>query len=274
MPQVTLPQGEIAYTDSGDGPVVVFLHGPLMDAGVWQPVIRLLAPHVRCLAPTLPLGAHRIPVNGGRDHSLAFFGDLVLDFLQALDVEDATVVGNDHAAVLAVAVRHGPRVGRLVITSCEAYDNYPPGAGGRALATLSRIPGGLALLAQLARSAPLRRRLLADMALHGIDDELSAGWFAPLRREEIRDDLRAYTRPDRRHEMHRICADLGSVDVPCLVVWTPEDRLQDPTHGARLAHDIPDAELVEIADSSTLIMLDQPEQLAAAIRSFLGRVLS
>ena len=43
-----------------------------------------------------------------------------------------------------------------------------------------------------------------------------------------------------------------------------------PEHGRRLAELLPHGRLVEIADSYTLIPLDQPAQLAAAISGFAG----
>ena len=55
---------------------------------------------------------------------------------------------------------------------------------------------------------------------------------------------------------------------PALVVWASEDRIMPPGHGRRLAELLPDARLVELADSYILLPLDQPEQFAGAIRDF------
>ena len=43
-----------------------------------------------------------------------------------------------------------------------------------------------------------------------------------------------------------------------------------PKHGHRLADLLPNAQHIEIDDTRALIPLDQPNQLAAAIRSFVG----
>jgi hypothetical protein len=48
------------------------------------------------------------------------------------------------------------RVGRLVLVSCEAFDNYPPGLPGRMAALSARIPGGIALMARALRIRRLR----------------------------------------------------------------------------------------------------------------------
>ena len=63
---------------------------------------------------------------------------------------------------------------------------------------------------------------------------------------------------------------LRRFDRPALVVWAGEDRVMPPEHGRRLADLLPHGRLVEIADSYTLVPLDQPDRLAAVIRSFVG----
>ncbi|HEY4894494.1 MAG TPA: alpha/beta hydrolase [Solirubrobacteraceae bacterium] len=95
------------------------------------------------------------------------------------------------------------------------------------------------------------------------------GWLAPLQRSRaIRRDLIRYVRGARRSQMLEVCERLRHYDRPTLIVWTPEDRVQRPEHGRRFAALIPEARLVEIADSYTLIMRDQPAAFAQAVRTF------
>ena len=57
----------LMYSDTGgDGPVVVLLHGVIMDAGVWQEVVDGLRDRYRCIVPGLPFGAHCRPMPDGR----------------------------------------------------------------------------------------------------------------------------------------------------------------------------------------------------------------
>ena len=53
---------------------------------------------------------------------------LIADFLEALDLDRVTLVGNDTGGALCqlVVTRHPERIGRLVLTNCDAYDNFPP----------------------------------------------------------------------------------------------------------------------------------------------------
>src|SRR6476646_6791242 len=94
MSQIELPHGTVHYQESGAGAPVVFLHGYLMGAHMWDPVVRLLEDEFRCLVPELPFGAHPAPLRPGADLTAAGLGRLVADFLDALDLSAVTLVGN------------------------------------------------------------------------------------------------------------------------------------------------------------------------------------
>src|SRR5215472_15764069 len=95
MPRTELSHGTLHYHESGSGAPVVFLHGYLMGARLWDPVTRLLEGEFRCLVPELPFGAHPAPMRPDADLTAAGLGRLVADFLAAADLRDVTLVGND-----------------------------------------------------------------------------------------------------------------------------------------------------------------------------------
>ncbi len=272
MPEVELTAGTISYEDTGgDDPVLVLLGGVVQDGSVWEPMVADLRRDHRCIVPTLPLGAHRRPMRPDADLSLASFGRMVAELLERLDLRDVTLVQNDHAAALVLAGERPERVARLVISSCEAFENYPPGLPGKNLRLTAMIPGGIFLAMQAMRLRPMRRLPISFgwLAKRPLPDELVDGWLRPLQTErDIRRDLRKYAAGARRGQMLEVCERLPSFDRPSLVVWTPEDRVQRPDHGRRLAALLPDARLIEISDSYTLIMRDQPEAFARAVREF------
>jgi pimeloyl-ACP methyl ester carboxylesterase len=272
MAAIELTAGPIEYEDTGGpGPVLVLLAGAAMDGGVWDPMVAELREDFRCVVPTLPLGAHRHQMRPDADLTLAGFGTIVSELLDALDLEDVTLVQNDHAAALVLAGSRPRRVARLVISSCEAFENYPPGLPGKNLRLIAMVPGGLLLAMNAMRLRALRRSPLGFgwMAKRPLPDELVERWLRPLQTQRgIRRDLRKYASSARRRQMVEVCERLAAFDRPALVVWTPEDRVQRPEHGRRLAQLLPDARLVEIADSYTLIMRDQPKAFADAIRRF------
>lgn len=271
MPHVELAAGTIEYEDTGgDGPVLVLLGGVTIGGSVWDPVTTDLRKDHRVIVPTLPLGAHRIPMKPDADLTLSGYGDLVADFLERLDLDDVTLVQNDHAAALVLAGRDPKRVARLVISSCEAFENYPPGLPGKNL-RLALAPGGLFLAAQSLRVKALRRLPVTYgwMAKRPLPDALVEEWSEPLRTQRgVRRDLRKYIASARKRQMIEVCERLKTFTKPTLVVWTPEDKVMKPDHGRRFVELMPDARLVEIEDSYALIMRDQPEAFARAIREF------
>ena len=112
---------EIAYLERGpaDGPVTVLVHGFPDDATGWLPVMdaladagrRTLAPYLRGFGPTRFLD----PETPRSGQLAALVADLV-GFMDALDVERATLVGHDWGAraTQGVAALHPDRVERLV----------------------------------------------------------------------------------------------------------------------------------------------------------------
>ncbi len=209
MTAVELSAGTLEYIDEGEGPTLVLLHGLAMDGELWRAVIDELRPDHRCIAPTLPLGAHRQPMRPDADLSLRGLGRMVAEFLDALDLRAVTLCFNDwNCAPLMVADRLLDRVDRLVITSCEAFENYPPGLAGRMAALSGRAPGGLTLMRLTLLARPLRQLpfVFGQMSKRGVPEQLIRRWLEPLARSEIQHDLRRYVRDTRRGRRDMLAA--------------------------------------------------------------------
>jgi pimeloyl-ACP methyl ester carboxylesterase len=269
---IDLSAGPIDYVDTrGDGPTVVLLHGVLMNRTVWRNAMNELMPTFRCIAPTLPLGAHRQPMRRDADLSIDGIALLVAEFLERLTLDDVTLIINDWGGPqLLVDHDRTERISRLILVACEAFDNFPPGVPGRRLAKLAAMPGGLSLQGLLMRSASVRRSVAAALAKHPVPDEMLRDWFGPFTRDrEVRQDLRRYCLSVPLDSSRNWSAGLASFEKPALVVWAPEDMMMPAEHGRQLAELLPHGQLVEIADSYTVVPLDQPQQLAYAIREFI-----
>ena len=275
MSEIELSAGTVEYEDTGgDGPVIVLLHGLLMDSSLWAGVLAELAADFRCVAPTLPMGAHRHAMRADPDLSLSGIAGLVVELLNRLDLQDVTLVGNDTGGALVqlLASDGSPRIGRIVLASCEAFDNFPARVTGKTLAMTGILPPALfGLFMQQMRLRPIRRLPIAFGWLTKRGDATIARWMKPvLQQGEIRRDavrmLRAMARqPSLLVDTAR---DLPRFGRPALVVWASEDRVMPPEHGRQLAALLPDARLVEIANSYTLLSLDQPAEFARVIREF------
>jgi pimeloyl-ACP methyl ester carboxylesterase len=270
---VDLTAGPIDYVDTGgDGPTVVLLHGVLMNNTVWRRVMAELTPALRCVAPTLPLGAHRQPMRPGADLSIDGIALLVAEFLERLDLSDVALAMNDWGGPqLLVDHRRTERIGRLVLVACEAFDNFPPGAPGRRLARLAATRGGFALQSLLMRFGAVRQSVARALAKHPVSDEMLRDWFRPFARDaRVRQDLRTYCLSVPLDSGRNWSSGLADFEKPALVVWAPEDQMMPAEHGRQLADLLPDGRLVEIEDSYTLVPLDQLQRLAGALRSFIA----
>jgi pimeloyl-ACP methyl ester carboxylesterase len=278
MPEVELSSGTIDYEDSGgSGPVVVLVHGLIMDSSLWRHVIAQLRTDFRCIAPTLPFGGHRHPMHGDADLSMRGVAEILGELLERLDLHEITLTMNDWGgAQLLVGGAHDARIARLALCSCEAFDNVPPKGSARLLPYIARVPGGIAAAMLPFRFHPLRRLPLTfgSMSKRPVPREVMDRWFAPaIEQRDIRRDLRKYvlSAAQGRRDLLGAADALRSFDRPALVAWASEDRLMPREHGRRLAELLPQGQLVEIPDSYTLIPEDQPEALAASMRELLSR---
>lgn len=271
---VELSAGTIEYTDTGHGPTLVLLHGLLMDGSLWDGVVAELSGEFRCVVPALPLGAHRLGMRDGADLSLPGIARLAAEFMDRLDLHDVTLIGNDTGGALVqlLMADGADRVGRAVLVSCDAFDNFPPGLTGKTLVLAGKLPPRLfGLFMQQMRVRLVRRLPIAFGWLTRRGDAVTAGWMRPvLTQPEIRRDTVRLLRAAGadRHLLVRTAQRLPSFTRPVLVVWASADRVMPPEHGQRLAGLLPAGRLAEVADSYTLIPLDQPGELARLIRDF------
>jgi pimeloyl-ACP methyl ester carboxylesterase len=275
MEEIELSAGTIAYEDTGgDGPVIVLLHGLLMDASLWEAVVADLRVGHRCVVPTLPLGAHSHPMRADADLSPRGITRLVAEFLERLGLDNVTVVGNDTGGALVqlLVCEGAARVDRIVLVSCDAFDNFPPGLTGRTVVLTGKLsPAMFGLFMQQMRLKPVRRLPIAFGWLTKRGDAATARWMKPiLRQPEIRRDAVRVLRgiSAERRLMVEAAKCLPTFDRPALVVWAQHDRVMPPEHGRRLAELLPRGRLVEVPDTYTLLPLDQPAGLAQAIREF------
>jgi len=274
MPTLRLSAGEIEYSDTGgDGPVLVLLHGVTMDAGVWDDVVAALGTGYRCIAPTLPLGSHQRPMERAELVTHRGVAAMVAELLEALDLQQVTLVLNDWGgAQLLLADGPNERIAGAALVACEAFDNFPPGRPGKAIATAARVPGMLWLSLQLHRTGWFRRAPGAWgwMSKRPVPDAVMDRWFGPARLDRaVRRDLRTFAlSTPSPSELVALTEGLRSFERPVLVVWATEDKLMPRDHGPRLAELFPRGRLVEVDDSYTLVPVDQPELLASELARF------
>ena len=256
---------------TGAGPPVVFVHGALVNANLWRKVVPLLDGRTR-VALDLPLGSHIEAMPRDADLGPPALADLIADALAALELEDVTIVGNDTGGGLTqiLATRRPERLGRVVLTSCDAFENFPPKLFRYVLAP-ARVPGAISVAFAGLRVRRLRRLPIAYGWLSNEPPEPEAedSYVLPvLTRGDIRRDVRKLLAGlDPRHTLDA-AAKLTGFEKPVLIAWSADDRFFPPAHAERLARLIPDARLEWIEGARTFSAEDAPERLASLIAGF------
>jgi pimeloyl-ACP methyl ester carboxylesterase len=270
--RIDLPPGRIEYFQSGSGPTLVFVHGGFVNANLWRKLVPLLEAEFQCVVLDLPFGSHAIPMNPGADLGERGSVDLIVDAIEALGLEDVTLIGMDTGGAICqfIVTQRPERISRLVLTSCDYRDNFPP----RIFSYLKILPA-LAPLAPLL-FAPIRmrapRRLpfaLGRLSYTKIDGRVTDTYSLPtLIDRHILNDTMSFLRIFDKRRLNATADQLRSFKKPALIAWSREDKVFPAEHGERLAQELPNSRLVWIDGALTFSMEDQPEQLATTITEF------
>jgi pimeloyl-ACP methyl ester carboxylesterase len=276
MAVIDIPQGRIEYRTAGPptstAPPVVFVHGFLVNAELWTQVADALAVSgVRSYAPDLPLGAHRIPLPAGTDSSPRGVAALINDFLAALDLTDVTLVGNDTGGALCqflIDADHS-RIGRLVLTNCDAFDQFPPAPFGLVVKA-GRRPAALRAIATSVRPRVLRHSVLGfgGLVRTPLDPALTRRWITPLLTDPmVRQNTAEFLRQVDPADLLDISTRLGEFPKPVRLVWGAADPFFKLSLARRLRDSFADATLVEVAGGRTFLPLDEPARVADEIHA-------
>lgn len=268
--EVELPAGTIRYREAGEGKPVVFVHGYLVDGRLWDGVVDRLSDRCRCLAPDWPIGAQQVAMKPGADLTPYGIAATIAAFLEKLDLEDVTIVGNDSGGAMSqvLVTRHPERIGRLVLTNCDTHENFPPGIF-KAMPPIAALPGGMAVLAAPFRIGALARAAFKPFSKNPIPPELVASWMEPgLHDPGVKRDAKKVTAGMNKRYTLEAAQKLRGSELPILLAWAPGDRFFPLKYAERLAGEAGNARIVEIADAKTFVPLDQPQRLADEIAAF------
>ncbi len=268
--EIELAAGRIRYREAGEGKPVVFVHGFLVDGRLWDGVVDQLSDRCRCIAPDWPIAAHQVAMNPDADLSPPGIAALIASFLEALELEDVTIVGNDSGGAMSqvLVTRHPARIGRLVLTNCDTHDNFPPGIF-KAMPPLAKLPGGMTVLSAPFRIGALARTAFKPFARTPIPADLVASWMRPsLSDPGVKHDATKVTAGMNKRYTLEAAERLSESELPLLLTWAPGDKFFPISYAERLEKETPNARLVEIPNASTFVALDQPARLADEIATF------
>jgi pimeloyl-ACP methyl ester carboxylesterase len=267
-----LTQGTIRYRELGQGKPIVLVHGLLTNGLLWRDVADRLAGEFRVIVPDLPLGSHEQPMRQGTPLDPPGLAAIIAGFLQTLELSEVTLVGNDTGGALCQLVvnSHPERIGRLVLTPCDAYENFLPPMF-RPLQVAARVPGAVWLIANALRPRFAQRLPFAFgwLSKRALEPQMAASFMRPVLSDpRIRADVAEILKGiDKRYtlEAAKRFSEFGK---PVLLAWAPEDRFFKLRYAERLASEFPDARLQRIEDSYTFVSIDQPARTAELIGAF------
>ena len=241
---VQTASGRISYLECGTGPVALFVHGVLLNSHLWRHQLAGLGDIRRCLAPDL-LAHGETEIASDQDVSVSANAEMLVQFLDALGIEQVDLVGNDSGGGIAqiLAARHPQRIRSLTLTNCDTHDNWPPEAFKPFLQMAAA--GGL---------QPTLEAMLADKNVYRSPQALGPAYEQP---EQVSDEaIETYLRPlvrtaQRTRDFQRFLAAfdntytvaleerLKALQAPTLIVWGTDDIYFDVKWSHWLARTIP-----------------------------------
>jgi len=271
--EVVLHGHRVRFHRSGEGPLLVLLHGIASTADTWAPVATGLAASHTVLAPDL-LG-HGSSAKPRGDYSLGAYASGVRDLITALGHERATVVGHSLGGGIAMqfAYQFPERVERLVLISSGGL-----GREVHPILRASTLPGSEIVLALLGRrwlrttggavGATLGRlglRAGEDLAgvaagIASLGDADARGAFVHTARAAIDPGGQRVSATDRLYL---------AAHLPTLIVWGERDPIIPAAHGEAAHAAIPGSRLEIFAGAGHFPHREQPVRFVSLVEDFM-----
>jgi pimeloyl-ACP methyl ester carboxylesterase len=165
---------------------------------------------------------------------------------------------------------HPERIGRLVLTNCDAYEAFFP-ASLSPFHYLARLFGVrfVDALAWTLRTRFAQRALVKTVSLSNVDDAtLDANMGPPIRDAGVRRDLARFLASISNRYTLEAARSFPGFDRPVLLAWGLKDYFFSPRLALRMQHDFPDARLEAVPGSRAFVPEDRPGRLAQLIEEF------
>jgi len=268
---IETPSGQISYVEKGKGPVALFVHGVLLNGYLWRHQLDALSDVRRCIAvDLLAHGATRIKPD--QDASYDAQAQMLLEFLDAMQIEQVDLVGNDSGGGISqiFAANHPERLRSLTLTDSDVHDNWPPKAVKEFLDVVARGGLGDALKKMLSDRNFVRSDdgfgLWYERA-QDVADETYEAYLRPLvfSPQRVRDLERFFAAWDNKQTV-RIQKNLAALPVPTLIVWGTDDIFFDVKWSLWLEKTIPGARRIEYQGARLLFPEERPQEFNQDLR--------
>jgi pimeloyl-ACP methyl ester carboxylesterase len=251
--------GKVAYTDTGEGPVVVLLHATLHDRHDFDAIAPTLSRHHRVIAVDWPGHGDSPAPTPNYQPTAASFADVLVDVVVALDLPSAAFIGNSVGGFAAarLAINEPHRVSRLVLVNSGGFIASP------ASNIYARVLGRPAVMKRvLPRFIPSYMKATTDTDRAIQDRELA--------RAKTREGVvltaamwRSFASPE-----HNLRPRADRITAPCLVIWGSKDTAIPMRLGRVTARAIPGARL-EVLPTGHVPFASDPDEFLAIVAPFL-----
>jgi len=256
--------GELAYTDEGDGPPIVLIHGFPQSSFVWRDLGPLLSSRFRVIVPDM-LGSGDSEKPPGVPLGLVAQASYIREFLDAIGVERFAVIGHSVGGGVAqlLALDHAG-VDAMVLMSSTAFDAWPT-----------------ILTREIQRTPPEQE---VELFVHsGIRASLRVGMSEPDRitPDQVLEYLRPWSGPDGVEAFFRFAraldgrglvgreSDLARLEIPVLIFWGEDDIYYPPVVAERLNEAIPTSTLGLLPGCGHFLVEDAIETIGPMIYEYL-----
>ena len=255
----------VSYVDEGAGEPVILIHGIPTWGYLWHRLVPVLSEQNRVLAPDL-IGFGYSDKSDNFDRSIARQTEMIDALMEKMGIEQANIVAHDigGGVVLRLATLYPHRVNKLCVMNSVSYDSW-------AIEAMIQLghPSAYYMASASTTVATLRQMLKQGFA-ETPDDEVLDGIFAPYSTEVGKLSLIRNATALNTNLTTEITHLLHKIEAKTLILWGVEDKFQLLKFGKRLSDDIPNAKLIQIKDAGHFVMLDQPEEVADHVFSFLA----
>jgi pimeloyl-ACP methyl ester carboxylesterase len=241
---VQTASGLISYREQDTGPVALFVHGALLNGYLWRHQLANLS-DIRCCIAVDLLAHGETEIAPDQDVSVTANARMLKEFLDALEVDQVDLVGNDSGGGIAqiFAALYPERVRSLTLTNCDVHDNWPPEAF-KPFLTMAAAGGlGGTLNAMLSDKSIYRSAQALGPAYEHperLSDDSIEQYLRPLVRTEqrTRDLQRFLAAFDNKHTL-AIEGRLKALRAPTLIAWGTDDVYFHENWSRWLAETIP-----------------------------------
>jgi pimeloyl-ACP methyl ester carboxylesterase len=270
--------GRIHVVERGQGPPLVLLHGIMLSSALWVHQLRDLAPHHRVIA--IDLRGHGQSLPGSTGSGIPILAADVRTVLETLGVEHAVLVGHSMGGMVALQLavdlpvaERRRRLAGIVLTSTTAgpFATLPGWTG--VVRTTGPVTARALLLGERwgAKALPSRdlRWWLTRLGF-GADAPAAQVRFV----EALHRGTPARTLADLIGSVATfdLSSDLGSLDLPVLVVVGSHDKLTAPRLARRMAAALPEAQLVELPRCGHMPMLERRYEFSRLVDEFTAKI--